>query len=112
MKNIIILFLCLILYTTMFSQIPDVPRFGRHETYRSFRAKMLKAGWKPVHFKDADDCTGIEWCTESPEMRTWQGTSPGYITFMWSRRGTMVVVTALDDPPYVESVKRYGKKGN
>jgi hypothetical protein len=71
---------------------------------------MLKAGWKPVHFKDSDDCTGIEWCNDWPEMRTWQSVSPGYITFMWSRQGAMVVVTALDDPPYIERVERYGKK--
>ena len=54
MKNKILatLFLIGCLFVSSFAQSSGLPKFKKNESYKSVRAKMLKAGWKPAASAD------------------------------------------------------------
>jgi hypothetical protein len=91
-----------LLALTVFAQTGGLPRFRKGENYTSVRAKMIKAGWKPFHAKDADVCqSGDERCQNRPEMQSCAGTGLASCRFLWKRRGkTVVIFTAGENTVY------------
>lgn len=84
------------------AQTGGLPRLRKGENYRSVRAKMIKAGWKPYHAKDADVCqNGDERCRNRPEMQSCAGTGLASCRFLWKRQGkTVVIFTAGETAVY------------
>jgi hypothetical protein len=84
------------------AQTGGLPRLRKGESYKSVRAKMIKAGWKPYHSKDADVCqSGDGRCRNRPEMQSCAGTGLGNCRFLWKRRGkTAVIFTAGENTIY------------
>jgi hypothetical protein len=83
----------------LIAQTSLLPRFRKHESYRTVRIKMLKAGWKPFHAADADPCgDGDTRCAGRPEMTTCSGTGMAFCVFTWKRgRKTATIQTSGDD---------------
>jgi hypothetical protein len=92
---VLIIFL---LTVSVFAQTAGLPRLKKGENYRSVRAKMMKAGWKPFHAKDADVCQrGDARCQNRPEMQSCAGTGQANCRFLWRRRGKTVVVFTIGE---------------
>ncbi len=105
MKGISILGLflaILVLSASLTAQATGVPRFSRNESYKSVRIKMLKAGWKPYHSSEADECdAGDTRCEGRPEMQACSGTGKAPCSFLWKRKGKLVrIVTSGEDASY------------
>lgn len=96
---VLIIFL---LTVTVFAQTGGLPRLRKGENYRSVRVKMIKAGWKPYHAKDADVCQkGDERCKNRPEMQACAGTGLANCRFLWKRKGkTVAIFTAGENAVY------------
>lgn len=61
-----------------------IPKFKHAEPYSRVRAKMLRAGWKYYHVKDADDCIkGDTRCQGFPEMAHCTGLGMPFCEFTW-----------------------------
>ena len=84
------------------AQTSGLPRFKKGESYKTVRAKMLKAKWKPFHAADADECyDGDARCANRPEMEHCSGTGLGFCAFLWKRKGkTVKIITAGDNAGY------------
>lgn len=92
---VLIIFL---LTVTAFAQTAGLPRLKKGESYGTVRAKMIKAGWKPFHAKDADVCqSGDTRCKNRPEMQSCAGTGQANCRFLWKRRGKTVVVFTIGE---------------
>lgn len=75
-----------------------LPRLKKGESYASVRTKMIKAGWKPYHSPDADECmTGDSRCEGRPEMKACAGTGLANCAFTWKRRGRMVTIFTIGE---------------
>ncbi|HEX8251327.1 MAG TPA: hypothetical protein VF599_24355 [Pyrinomonadaceae bacterium] len=96
---VLIIFL---LTVAVFAQASGLPRFRKSEGYKSVRAKMIKAGWKPFRAKDADACqSGDARCKNRPEMQSCAGTGLANCRFLWKRKGkTVVIFTAGENAVY------------
>ena len=70
---------------------------------------MLKAGWKPIHAADADQCMdGDERCQGRPEMLACAGTGMANCSFLWKLGSKFVTIfTTGEKPEY--SGSRNGK---
>jgi hypothetical protein len=87
-----------LLSLTIFAQKSALPKLRKGEGYKSVRVKMIKAGWKPFHSKDADKCMkGDERCQNRPEMEACAGTGQGNCRFLWKRKGKTVAVFTIGD---------------
>ena len=87
----------LLLIFPAFAQSGGLPKFKKNESYKSVRAKMLKAGWKPFHAPDAEECAnGDKRCENRPEMQQCAAeTDEAPCVFLWKRKGkTFVIQTA------------------
>jgi hypothetical protein len=83
---------------TALAQTAGLPRFKKNENYKTARIKMLKAGWKPYHSPDADECfEGDERCQGRPEMETCAGTGLAPCSFVWKRKGKTAVITTVGE---------------
>jgi hypothetical protein len=87
----------LILSVLLLTQIAfaqnGLPRIRKGESYKSVRVKMIKAGWKPHHAKDADKCLkGDDRCRNRPEMQACAGTGTANCRFLWKRKEVTVVI--------------------
>lgn len=94
-----VLFLITALLTvTVFAQKTALPKMRKGEGYKSVRVKMIRAGWKPFHSKDADKCSKEdERCQNRPEMEACAGTGEGNCRFLWKRKGKIVVIFTVGD---------------
>lgn len=95
---------CLLLSSATFytglAHSSELPHLKVGEDYTSVRTKMLKAGWKPFHAKDADHCSESGRCApKRPEMYTCAGTGAGECMFLWKKKGKIIGVCTVDDPP-------------
>jgi hypothetical protein len=87
-----------LLALTIFAQKSGLPKLRKGEGYKSVRVKMIKAGWKPFHSKDADKCMeGDERCENRPEMEACTGTGLGNCRFLWKRKGKTVAIFTIGD---------------
>ncbi|MBS1796463.1 MAG: hypothetical protein JSS81_21615 [Acidobacteria bacterium] len=90
--------LCLgaVLSFSAMAQTFGLPKLKKGETYRAVRVKMLRAGWKPFHAPDADECAaGDKRCEGRPEMERCSGTGVGACRFLWKKGGkTVALLTA------------------
>jgi hypothetical protein len=76
------------------------------ESYRSIRAKMIKAGWKPLHAPDADVCqAGDKRCAGRPEMQSCAGTGMANCRFLWKRKGKTVVILTVGETAVYDTYK-------
>lgn len=97
------LVLIVIFFTlAVFAQTGGLPRIRKSENYKTVRVKMLKAGWKPFHSKEADKCyENDERCQGRPEMNHCAGTGLGNCEFLWKRKGkTVAIFTAGEETTY------------
>ena len=97
-----LILIVLLLTLTAFGQTGGLPHFTKGESYTKVRIKMLKAGWKPFHAKDADICqTGDDRCEKRPEMQSCAGTGLAPCRFLWKRgKKTVVIFTAGENVVY------------
>ncbi|MFO1372012.1 MAG: hypothetical protein U1F42_06330 [Candidatus Competibacteraceae bacterium] len=83
---------------TSFAQAPDLPHFKKNESYASVRAKMIKAGWKPFHSKNADTCSkGDSRCEGRPEMAACAGTGMANCKFLWKKNGKITAICTVGE---------------
>jgi hypothetical protein len=62
---------------------------------------MLKAGWKPFHSPDADECAGDTRCEGRPEMVSCSGTGKAFCKFLWTKSGkTVGIITSGEDAAF------------
>ena len=84
-------------------------------SYKTVRRKLLRLGWRPVTSPDADVCQegdtrcqeclqGDAQCRKWPEMEACAGTGEGSCLFVWRRKGRVIAVSTIDDPPLVAGV--------
>lgn len=85
------------------AQASGLPRFKKHESYKTVRIKMLKAGWKPFHAPDADECDDDERCVGRPEMTTCSGTGLAFCVFTWKRKGKTATIQTAGENTVLES---------
>jgi len=98
--TLIVLFLTL----TVFPQNYGLPRLKKGETYKSLRVRMIRAGWKPYHAPNADQCMiDDERCAGRPEMEVCAGTGNAACRFLWKRRGRTVAIITEGEFPAVYS---------
>lgn len=84
------------------AQTKDLPFLKKNESYAKVRNKLLKAGWKPFHAEDADECqSGDARCENRPEMQSCAGTGMANCNFLWKRKGKMLAIfTVGEDASY------------
>lgn len=86
-----------------------LPSFKKHEGYESVRTKLLRAGWKPIHALDADECP--DWdvrCKGRPEMFSCAGTGLGSCLFLWEKDGDVKgICTVGEDRPVFSGICPY-----
>ena len=100
MKNKILTIFCLIALFSLvvFAQKNGLPVFKKGQSYSSVRTKMLKAGWKPFHAEDADECmSGDKRCEDRPEMESCAGTGMANCRFLWKRKDKTVVIFTIGE---------------
>ncbi len=77
---------------------PSLPKFGKNESYKTVRLKMIKAGWKPYHSPEADVCAkGDLRCQGRPEMEACAGTGMANCNFLWKRKDATVAISTLGE---------------
>lgn len=104
---VICLVLCLTSILSNFAHSSELPHLKAGDDYKSVRTKMLKAGWRPFHAKDAQACDeGDVICKKRPEMYACAGTGLGECKFLWQKEGKIIGICTTDDPP-----NYYGKCG-
>lgn len=80
------------------SYAQTVPHFNKGESYTNVRAKMLKAGWKPYHSPDADECMkGDSRCQGRPEMESCAGTGMANCRFLWKKQEKTVGICTVGE---------------
>ena len=99
------LLLALVVASAVFGQGSGLPRFRKHESYSTVRIKMLKAGWKPYHASDADECNGDERCEGRPEMKICSGTGMAFCVFLWKRNGKTAYIQTAGENTALESYR-------
>lgn len=94
-----------VLTFAVFAQKNNLPPLKKGESYKSVRAKMIKAGWKPYHSPDADECAaGDKRCENRPEMESCSGTGLAFCSFLWKRdKKTVRIVTKGENPVFDNS---------
>ena len=81
------------------AQAMEMPRFKKGEDYGVIRQKMLKAGWKPYHRKDADECSSKDVrCAGRPEMEACAGSGLGNCLFLWVKNKKIIAIGTIDSP--------------
>jgi len=97
-----------LLVVSLAAQTSSLPKFKKGENYASVRTKMLKAGWKPYHSKDADPCDRSDTrCYGRPEMVTCSGTGRAFCKFLWKKNGKIVGInTQGEDPNEFDSIDK------
>lgn len=80
------------------AQSTELPRFKNGEPYSKVRTKMLSAGWKPYHSKDADQCTGDDKrCKGRPEMVSCAGSGMANCKFLWKRNKKTIAICTVEE---------------
>lgn len=99
--------------TTSDSQSLSLPTFAKGESYTNVRLKMLGAGWKPYHSKDADTCSeGDMRCKDRPEMEACSGTGMASCRFLWkSGDKTIAILTTGEENAVVAGVQEQSTAG-
>ena len=83
----------------------DFPHFKKHESYASVRIKMMEAGWKPYHARDADTCkSGDARCQGRPEMEACAGTGMANCRFLWVKEGKTVGICTVGEEAVFDNV--------
>ncbi|MEK7725348.1 MAG: hypothetical protein AAB336_13430 [Acidobacteriota bacterium] len=86
------------LHISSFAQTNGLPKFKKSELYKSVRAKMLKAGWKPAPSSNAFSCgEGDERCEDRPEMELCMTIRLSTCTFRWKRKGKIVMIYSVGE---------------
>lgn len=86
------------LFNLNFAQTNGLPKFKKNENYKSVRAKMLKADWKPAASADADKCMqGDERCQGRPEMDSCAGTGMANCAFRWKKKNKIVMIFTVGE---------------
>jgi hypothetical protein len=89
-----------LLTAAVWPQTSGLPRLRKGENYKSVRAKMIKAGWKPYRAPEADKCPpGDERCAGRPEMEACSGTGVAACRFLWKRKGKTVAIITIGESP-------------
>ncbi len=90
------------LFISNLAQSSGLPKLRKNESYKSVRAKMIKAGWKPYQSPDADKCSkGDKRCEGRPEMESCAGTGLANCKFLWKRQSkTVAIFTIGEDAVY------------
>ncbi len=84
--------------SSLFAQIRDLPFLKKNEYYAKVRVKLLKAGWKPFHAEDSDECQpGDLRCKGRPEMHVCAGTGLGNCEFYWKRKGKLLAIYTVGE---------------
>lgn len=87
-----------VLTLNLFGQTAALPRFRKGEDYAKVRVKMMRAGWKPYHAKDADQCMdGDSRCQGRPEMHACAGTGLANCEFLWKRGSKQVAIYTVGE---------------
>ena len=87
-----------ILAVAVSAQTGNLPHFKTGESYAKIRVKMLKAGWKPFHAADSDECRdGDSRCAGRPEMHVCAGTGLGNCEFYWKRKGKLLAIYTVGE---------------
>lgn len=82
----------------LFAQTKDLPFLKKNESYAKVRIKLLKAGWKPFHAEDSDECQPDDSrCQGRPEMHVCAGTGLGNCEFYWKRKGTLLAIYTVGE---------------
>lgn len=92
------LFLLVVSASAVSAQKSDgLPQLKKGESYKSVRAKMIKAGWKPYHAPDAEECAANDKrCENRPEMQQCAAEmDEAPCVFLWKRKGKTFVITTV-----------------
>lgn len=82
------------------------PQFAKDEDYKTFRAKLVQAGWQPETAADADHCmAGDERCKGRPEMQSCAGTGAANCVFLWRKGDTVMAVSTVGIPTTVSGIE-------
>ena len=91
-----------------FAQAVGLPHFKKNESYASVRTKILKAGWKPFHSKDADTCMeGDSRCQGRPEMEACAGTGMANCKFLWKKEGKITAICTVGEDAVYDNICTY-----
>ena len=105
---IFIVFLCVAPICGFAHKMQDklhLPNLNKNERYESVRSKLLGAGWKPYHAKDALECDATDVrCQGRPEMEACSDVGLGQCTWLWTKGGQIIAIDTLygvDDDVFV-----------
>ncbi len=104
-KVFLVAILIAVLFSIGLAQSSGLPRLKKSESYAMVRVKMIKAGWKPYHSPDAQDCGGDARCEGRPEMEACAGTGMANCVFLWKRKGKTVEILTTGENPVYEKYK-------
>ena len=97
-RSFFVFALIIALAISVVAQISGLPKLKKGEAYSKVRVKMIKAGWKPFHAPDSDECVqGDSRCEGRPEMHVCAGTGLGNCEFLWKRRGKTVSIFTVGE---------------
>ncbi len=83
----------------------ELPHFKKHENYANVRIKMMKAGWKPYHAKDADTCmTDDARCQGRPEMESCASTGMANCRFLWVKESKISAICTVGEDALFDNV--------
>ena len=87
------------------AHVSGIPKFKDGEPYSSVRAKMLRAGWKPYHVKEADFCSpGDTRCQGFPEMQSCTGGEPLYCRFAWRKSKKVIGICTFGEDSVFDNI--------
>ena len=82
-----------------------LPPLKEGEDYGAVRTKMIKAGWKPFHAPDADECGSRDArCANRPEMVACAGTGLANCKFLWKKNSRTVALCTAGETRAVFTV--------
>ncbi|MFX1767439.1 hypothetical protein PWP93_33635 [Paraburkholderia sp. A1RI-2L] len=88
----------------------NIPFIKMETPYSKVREIMLKNRWNPHHSVNALPCTPEDQrCTARPEMQACSDVGLGQCSWLWKKKGKIVLIKTQDDDLFYGATRYYGQ---
>lgn len=105
---LLLVFSCGVLADSSVSAL-NVPAIKMETPYGTVREIMLDHGWSPYHGANALPCgPEEERCKGRPEMQACSDVGVGQCSWLWKKKGKIVLIKTQDDDLFYGVTRYYG----
>lgn len=98
MNRVLVIVALLVSISATATAQTGLPKLKKGESYKSVRAKMIRAGWSPFRIPEADKCPdGDARCKGRPEMYSCAGTGMANCAFSWKKGNKFVTILTIGE---------------